>query len=520
MSNAGQSTANQILSAASQLTAAQFETYQRLCKRLLHGPQFQLIVLDCRDERLQQQLQQLLTELCQQADLPASELVLDESIPDVFALQQQLQALTSQYGVVQLTGAAQWFSQPKRWDSFNLLRENIASRSPGRLLLWLNAESIAAMIEQAPDWWAWRSGVYEFVTQNKSPATKPELQLGNLSNRHQHKDKTARRIATLSEWLKSTDAADEELAAPLWFELATLYQQQGEWDIALNLYQNECLPRFHLLKHERSEAMTYGQIAEIYMLRGDFDQSLHIRQQLELPVYQKLELARDVATTQGKIADVLYRSGDLDTATEIWKNKVLPVLKSLGDVREVAIFNSKIADVLLARELTDEALALLQDVVETLQKTDDIRSIAINQGKIAEILLQRGEFEAALRIVTEQELPVYQKLDDSHSACIAMASIADILAAQGKFDAALNLLQQEVLPVLSRIGDMYSLAAIQSKIADILFASGDATQALEIYQTVVLPLQLKLKHRPNIAHTQQQIAAIEQILTQSAALPK
>lgn len=508
------------LNAASQLTAAQFETYQRLCKRLLHGPRFQLIVLDCRDERLQQQLQQLLAEFSQQNSLRAATLRLDDNIPDVFALQQQLQTLATDNSVIQLAGAALWFSQPKRWDSFNLLRENIASRSSYRLLLWLNAEAIAAMIEQAPDWWAWRSGVYEFSTENKAPAIKPELQLGNLSNRNQHKDKTARRIATLAEWLKSPDAADEELAAPLWFELATLYQQQGEWDIALNLYQKECLPRFQLLKHERSEAMTYGQIAEIYMLKGDFDQSLQIRQQLELPVYQKLELARDVATTQGKIADVLYRCGDLDTATEIWIDQVLPVLKSLGDVREVALFNSKIADVLLARDSPDEALAVLKDVVEHLRETDDIRSIAITQGKIAEILLQRGEFEAAIRIVTEQELPVYQKLGDSHSACIAMASIADILAAQGKFDAALKLLQQDVLPVLSKIGDMYSLAAIQSKIADILFASGDATQALAIYQTAVLPLQLKLKHLPNIAHTQQQIAAIKQSLAQAAVSPQ
>ncbi len=520
MSSNGQTTANLVLSAASQLTAAQFETYQRLCKRVLHGPQFQLIVLDCRDERLQQQLQQLLAEFSQQNSLRATTLRLDDNIPDVFALQQQLQTLATDNSVIQLTGAALWFSQPKRWDSFNLLRENIASQSPCRLLFWLNEESIAAMIENAPDVWAWRSGVYEFGDANTISTNKPEPQFNTLSIQHQHRDKTARRIAILSEWLNTSDATEAELAAPLWFELATLFQQQGLWDRALELYQNECLPRFQQLKHERSVAMTYGQIAEICMLRGDFEQSLQIRQKFELPIYQKLSLVRDIATTQGKIADGLYRRGELDKAMDIWQQQVLPVLKGIGDVREIAIFNSKIADVLLGREHFDEALAVLETVVEDLRKTNDIRSIAITQGKIAEILLHRGEFEAALRIVREQELPVYQKIGDAHSICLTKASIADILAAQGHLNEALKLLQQEVIPEVNKIGDIYSLASIQSKIADILFASGDAKQALEIYQTAVLPLQLKLHHQPNIAHTQQQIAAIEQSLSQATASPR
>ncbi len=518
MSGAGQTVANMILSAASQLTAAQFDTYQRLCKRLLHGPQFQLILLDCRDERLQQQLQQQLSSLCQQAKIAATTLVLDDQIPDVFALQQQLKTLAVQHGVIQLAGAAFWFSQQNRWASFNLLRENIAEDVKSRLLFWLNEESIRAMIEQAPDWWAWRGGVYEFSADNSKSAEQPELQLSHLSSVHLHKDKSARRIATLSEWLKSSAASDPELASPLWFELAILYQRQGEWDLALDIYQSRCLPQFRQLKHERSEAMTLGQIAEIFMLKGQLEHALQIRQQ-EIDIYTKLGLSLDIATTQGKIADICYRRGELDRALAIWQHDVLPVFKKLGEQRGAAIITAKIADVFIAREQPDEALEILREVLRDFSQAGDTHSFAITQGKIAEILLQRGALTAALQLVQEQELPTYQKLGDSHSACIAKANIANILAAQHKFDEALELLQREVLPELERFDDLYSLAAAHRKIAEIQLASGNSALALETYQTKVLPLLVRLNNQPYIVDTEQQIASIRQSLHQVATFP-
>ena len=40
------------LAAAAHLQPAHFVEFQRLAKSLIHGPQFQLLIVDCRDERL------------------------------------------------------------------------------------------------------------------------------------------------------------------------------------------------------------------------------------------------------------------------------------------------------------------------------------------------------------------------------------------------------------------------------------------------------------------------------------
>jgi tetratricopeptide (TPR) repeat protein len=513
MTTAGQNTQQLILNAASQLTAEQFETYQRLCKRLLHGPSFQLLLVDCRDERLQQQLQQLLSEVCQQANLAVTSLKTDEQLADVFVLQQQLITLSSNYSVIQLTGAASWFATAGRWADLNLLRENIASKAPCRLLFWLNEETIAAMIEQAPDWWAWRSGVYTIDAESQFSSTRPTSQLFSLEQRFQHKGQAARRIATLTNWLKSPDALDPELSAPIWFELSFLYEQLGEWDRALRMYQNECLPRFQQLEDSRHEAMIFGKIVELLILKGQLPEAQKIIEQHELPIYQKLGNLREIALTQGKIGDILFRRGDLDQALQIWLEQVLPILSKLGDIREVAIFKGKIVDVLLTRGLFDEALQLLKEAIPALQRSGDIRSVAINQGKIAEIQLHRGELDAAMTTVKMYELPVYQKLGDSHSEALAKASIADILARQGRYIEAIRMLQEEALPEIHKLGDVQSEAAIQSKIADLLYESGQMGQALELYESEILPAVIKLQNPHNIQHTRTKIAEIQQALS-------
>lgn len=513
MTSPGKNTQQLILNTASQLTAAQFETYQRLCKRLLHGPKFQLLLVDCRDERLQQQLQLLLAEVCHQANLATISLKADEQLADVFALQQQLVALAHKFSVIQLAGAAGWFATAGRWAELNLLRENIASQAPCRLLFWLNEESIAAMIDQSPDWWAWRSGVYTFDVENQFSNERPTPQLFSLDHRFQHKNQAARRIATLTNWLKSPDAVDPELSAPIWFELSFLYEQLGEWDRALSMYQNECLPRFQQLEDSRHEAMIFGKIVELLMLKGQLPEAQKIIEQHELPIYQKLGNLRDIALTKGKIGDILFRRGDLDQALQIWRHQVLPVMNQLGDIRESAIFKGKIVDVLLTRGLFDEALQLLKEVIPALQRSGDIRSVAINQGKIAEIQLHRGELNAAMTTVKMHELPVYQKLGDSHSEALAKASLADILAHQGQYIDAIRLLQEEALPEIHKLGDVQSEAAIQSKIADLLYESGEMGQALELYKSEILPVVIKLQNPQNIQHTQAKIAEIQQALS-------
>ena len=55
---------------------------------------------------------------------------------------------------------------------------------------------------------------------------------------------------------------------------------------------------------------------------------------------------------------------------------------------------------------------------------------------IADIAYQRSEFDEALRIRREIQLPVYERLGDTRSAAITWGSIADIAYQRGEYDEA------------------------------------------------------------------------------------
>jgi tetratricopeptide (TPR) repeat protein len=108
--------------------------------------------------------------------------------------------------------------------------------------------------------------------------------------------------------------------------------------------------------------------------------------------------------------------------------------------------------------------------------------VAVTQGQIADILEARGEMDEALRIRTEEELPVYQRLGDVRSVAIAQSQIADILQARGEMDKALCIRTEEQLPVLQRLGDVRAVAVTQGRIADILWAQGKTDEALALQE--------------------------------------
>ena len=72
--------------------------------------------------------------------------------------------------------------------------------------------------------------------------------------------------------------------------------------------------------------------------------------------------------------------------------------------------------------------------------------------------------DRALRIRTEEEIPVYERLGDVRSLAITNGQIADIHEARGNLDEALRIRMEKEIPIYERLGDGQSLASARLKI--------------------------------------------------------
>ncbi|WP_165742383.1 CHAT domain-containing protein, partial [Candidatus Thiosymbion oneisti] len=103
--------------------------------------------------------------------------------------------------------------------------------------------------------------------------------------------------------------------------------------------------------------------------------------------------------------------------------------------------DGKTADDLLERGIV---------ALEAAEEATDLDALPLLDG-YADRLYRRGQLDEALRIRTQEQLPVYERLGDVRSKAVTQGQIADILQARGQLDEALRIRTQEQLPVYERL---------------------------------------------------------------------
>ncbi len=274
--------------------------FQRLIKDLRYGGQFQLLIVEFNDWNVREDLIRYIDKVLEQAGMTAGRVELNSAdYPNVATMEAELVRLAVSHSVVHLIGGESWFNDT-RLDNFNLRREAIAQSLAVRLVLWLDAATVRRFAQLAPDWWAWRGGVFSFCVSHLGlPAKFPTPQLGPIDNRSLAK--RSRRISELRTFLDSDPPPPDELALPLWDELAGLYYDLGVWDQALSIRKGKQLPiseRLCNMRYDvREKAVTLGKIAGILHARGQLDEALSILTQEQLPIYDRTGDVRGKSVT-------------------------------------------------------------------------------------------------------------------------------------------------------------------------------------------------------------------------------
>lgn len=258
------------LAAAAHLQPAHFVEFQRLAKSLIHGPQFQLLIVDCRDERLRAKVLESLALIQQQAGLRGAEFVLDDSVGDVQVLESRLVALAVGHEVIHVMGASHWMDAG-RWESFNLLRERFAVLVRVRLVFWLNSQSIKLVARHASDIWAWRAGVYLFESALPYGGVASAAAFSSSIFDFDDASGDMGRRSELESILINNPELSEELLLPLLKELGDVCYSLGDFRRALEVRESlaDLLRRSMGEEHPDTLIAIIG-LAEVFSAENDF----------------------------------------------------------------------------------------------------------------------------------------------------------------------------------------------------------------------------------------------------------
>ena len=332
--------------------------FARLTKLVRARPhKFQLLIMDCRDEILREQLIEDLDEFLLGSGGRTARLPLNVGDhPDFAAVERAMTLGAETNAAIHVTGGPAWFDTP-RWEEFNIRREAVAHEVRTSLLLWLDEDAIADLARVAIDLWAWRTSVITFTTAPQRLAIR-EPDIRDIDDRT--RDERAARIEFLRRTLLEPDIP-EDMRVGFGLELGDLAASLGRVAEAESAYRAAAAAAAD--EHSRTVAM--GRVADILQARGALDEALRIRREEELPVYERLGDVRSRAVTLHKMAEALIAAGGLDDAraAEIHAaaSEAFAIVRRLKLADGVGHSGTLLAQILGRVGRIDEALPILDE---------------------------------------------------------------------------------------------------------------------------------------------------------------
>ncbi|MGH8476535.1 MAG: hypothetical protein ACRER2_12310, partial [Methylococcales bacterium] len=252
---------------------------------------FQFLIAEYSDRFYRRRIIQLLTaHFPRQARCDASQ------YDDFASFESAVHNLARQHNPIHVSGTQDWKVDASTLafvHAFNHQRERFARSAAVPIILWLPPRQTEWFAHEAPDLWAWRSGVLDFCLQAKT-------EFGHSVKQH---------VLDLSR-----EATEEQLKRLEEIDAYLQSQSHGQID----------------------DAALYLDKARILLRRGDLEMALRAADQ-SAEIYNKHDDRRRSGFAKSLKADILQACGQLDEALRIREQEQLPVFEKLGDERETAV---------------------------------------------------------------------------------------------------------------------------------------------------------------------------------------
>jgi tetratricopeptide (TPR) repeat protein len=359
----------------------------------------------------------------------------------------------------------------------NYKRENFPNAVPAPLVLWVPEYALQAIMVGAPDFWAWRSGLFEFETPKETVEThwleiEPERDLLELSN--MTAEEKQHRIQLLSgllaEYEGREDADSSEIVRirlDLMNRIGYIYHYLGDYNHSLE-YHRRALKLAQKFNSEEWMARSWLGIGRISYNRGEYEMAL---QQLNksLNINEKTKDCAGIARSRYGIGVIYQNRGDYDRALQQFE-KSLKMRESIGDGVGVAHALYRIGKLHHLRGAHEKAMKVYGKSLKTAEDIGDRAGVATILHQIGMIYQDYQDYDAALKIY-EQSLGIKEEVGSQRYIARSFHQIGAIHQDRGDYESALQHYEKS-LKISESIGSPADVAITHSQLGK-LFTETD-----------------------------------------------
>lgn len=363
----------------------------------------------------------------------------------------------------------------------DLLRRTV----PAALLIWLPDFALDCVARGAPDFWAWRSGVYEFPTEvalwQKDSITALAYEvpaLFSLSLGDKQKE-----IARLEELLRTAHSLsrqgkqEQKTVSRLLFQIGLLYYGIGEWNIAQARFE-ESLGKAQQLGDQQMITATQHHLGVLAEERGQWEEAEQWYQR-NLATSERLDDTQGQAVTLHQLGNVSLMRGQVEEAERRYQQS-LALEEHLGNAWGQARTFHQLGRVAEKQGRLEEAERWYRQSLAISEHLLDMHGQAITLHQLGKIALLRGNLEEAERWY-HQSLTISVFLGDAQRQAQTFHQLGVVAQEHGNLEEAERWYRQS-LAISERLGGEYGQAASFHQLGRVAEEQGLTAEAIQLFQ--------------------------------------
>jgi tetratricopeptide (TPR) repeat protein len=364
------------------------------------------------------------------------------------------------------------------------------------LVLWLPDYALTRLAQEAPDFWAWRSGVFEFVPEPevaesalRQVAYEPGMVTSSL-------DAAAKRerLTILEQLLADyrelgEGSRERDAQADILWKIGSLYQYLGKYETARRAYR-EALDIKQGLGKERGIAGLFQQLGNVAYLQGDYDGARRLYRE-SLDIKQQLNDRAGIAYTFGQLGNLAKAQGNLAEAQKLYE-QVRNVSEELGDRQSIANAQHQLANLAYLQGKYPEAQRLYRESLNIRRQLGDRTGSARTLHQLGMLAHQQGNYSEAHRLY-RKSLDTSRQLGDRTGVAKTLYQMGMLAQDQGDYEGARRL-YQESLDTKQQLGDragvartVHQLGMLAEEDGNLLKAEQFFTESLDIFEALGSP---------------------------------
>jgi tetratricopeptide (TPR) repeat protein len=339
----------------------------------------------------------------------------------------------------------------------NMGRELFHRDAPYALVFWLPDYALTAIARGAPDFWAWRSGVFEFEAEPVYLKEAFRLYahdgIGRSAISNLSLEEKLRRRSVLHNLLSDyedlkQDAQTLRERAEITSKLGMLNQELGETQQARQMYQ-QSLEINEKLGNQVGVLKSLSALAEVAQNQGKYDEAHHLyRKRMDL--FEQQNDQKGIAESLRQLADLARAQKEYEEARRL-QQQSLEIFEAFSDQRGIAICLFYLALIAIDQEKYEEADQLLQRSLAIGEKLGDqelIASILIMLGTVA---IQQKEYEQA-RHRYQRASEIVKTIGNQLVLAYTLYALGTTSMLEGEYEESRRL-YQESLQVFKELGN-------------------------------------------------------------------